>query len=155
MTQDGDRDGTGATPELFGGDWAEAWCAELGRSDAYRKAAAQWEGALALEMTADPESGVEASRAVLVDLHHGHCRGGRAADHEDLAEVPYHIRASPQVWRRLMEGGLDPLWAIMSGKLSLARGSLTSLLPFTRAARELVKAARRVPAALPAGWEEG
>ncbi len=53
--------------EVFSEDWARNWAGELRRSDAYRTAAATWEGSLTLVMDAgdagDP-------RAVFADLWH-------------------------------------------------------------------------------------
>ena len=38
------------THDAFGASWADAWAGELRASDAYRQAAATWEGSLVLEM---------------------------------------------------------------------------------------------------------
>jgi len=43
----------------------------------------------------------------------------------------------------------DPLFALMGGKLKLERGSVSALLPFARAAKEMVTAATRVPTRFP------
>ena len=44
----------------------------------------------------------------------------------------------------MLQGELEPLFGIMSGKLQLRRGSLVRLTPYINAARELVRAAARV-----------
>jgi hypothetical protein len=40
----------------------------------------------------------------------------------------------------------------MGGKLKLAKGSLFALLPYAKAAKELVKSAIDVDASFPDGW---
>lgn len=124
---------------LFGEGWAARWAGEIAASEAYRKAAAGWEGALVLALPAAGDPGV------WVDLLHGACRGARAATAEDRATAPFVLEAPLPVWQRLLAGSLDPLWALVSGKVRLARGPLAGLVPWAAAARELVAAARRVP----------
>ena len=65
--------------EIYTGDWARAWCGALNDSEAYAEAASDWEGALVLRVRADTSYGIEEPRSVWVDLHHGDCRGARAA----------------------------------------------------------------------------
>ena len=134
------NDGEVALP-LFGDAWAQRWAAEIAESEAYRRAAAGWEGALVLALP--PAEG----GAVWVDLFHGACRGARAATAADRNAAAYVLEAPLPVWQRLLAGSLDPLWALVSGKVRLARGNLAGLVPWATAARELVAAARKVPTA--------
>ena len=120
---------------VFTAPWADAFAAELGRSEAYRQAAATWEGSLLL---------AAASRAVFLDLHHGECRSARVATAQDEAAADFVLHAEEAVWRKVLQGELEPLFGIMSGKLQLRRGSLVRLTPYINAARELVRAAARV-----------
>lgn len=138
--------------EIFTDDWARAWCRELNDSEAYGDAAEDWEGALVLRVRADPSYGIEEDRSVWVDLHHGDCRGARAAGEEDVGEVPYLIEADPYSWKRVLDGELDPISGLMRGKLKLKRGSVVELARYVKAAKELVKAAGRVDTAYPEGW---
>lgn len=138
--------------EIFTGDWARAWCRELNESDAYADAAENWEGALVLRVRADPSHGLDERRQVWVDLHHGECRGARAAGEEDVEDVPYLIEADPYSWQRVLDGELDPIVGLMRGKLKLERGSVVELARYVKAAKELVRAAGRVETAYPEGW---
>jgi len=140
-------------PELFTAPWAAAVCRELTASEIYRKAAATWEGAMGFELAQD---GAHApGRAVVLELWHGECQGAREASPEELATLPFLIQGSPAAWHAVLVAGTDPIFALMSGKLRLARGSLSALIPYARAAQELVAAARRAPASLPPGWPAG
>lgn len=135
--------------EVFTEEWGEACCAEMNRRESYRAAAAQWEDPVVLVMERDPALGVEEDRAFWLDLHHGRCRGTRRATEADLAQAGYVLRAGPAAWGHILAGELDPITAVMTGRLRLARGSLFSLARYTAAAREMVAAAAAVPADFP------
>jgi putative sterol carrier protein len=135
--------------EVFTEEWSQACCAELNRRDSYRAAAADWIAPVVLVMERDPALGVEEDRAFWLDLHRGECRGTRRATDEDLAQATYVMRATPAAWGHLLAGELDPVAAVMSGRLRLARGSVFSLARYTAAAREMVAAAGAVEATFP------
>lgn len=130
--------------EVFSEQWARAWAAELSASDAYREAAATWEGSLALVMTGDT-----GDRAVFVDLWHGECRDARPASGDDRQSADFVIVADTEIWKLVLAGELEPVFGIMSAKLKLERGSLAKLVPQVKAAKELVAAAARIDTAFP------
>ena len=127
--------------ELFDERWAEAWGEEIRASGVYRAAAANWESPVVLEMM--HESG---SRAVYADLYRGECRVARVATADECTSAPVVISASHAVWLDLLAGKLDPILALMTGRLRLRRGTLASLMPYTAAAKEMVAAAVRLEA---------
>ncbi|WP_038058367.1 SCP2 sterol-binding domain-containing protein [Thermus amyloliquefaciens] len=129
--------------ELFSPAWAEAYCQKLNESEAYKKAAATWEGSLALRVRPDPSLGFPEGVAVVLDLWHGACRGVRVVEGE--AEADFVIEADLATWREVLEGRLEPLMGLMRGFLELKRGSIAALAPYAQAAQELVKVAREVP----------
>lgn len=135
--------------EVFDDAWVAAWVEELKGSDAYRRAAATWEGSLALAMNASPEDGLAEDRAVFLDLWHGDVRAARVAEGDDLDTADFVLRADAAVWKRVLDGDLQPIFGIMSGKLKLARGSVAKLTPYMAASNELVAAATRVPGRFP------
>jgi putative sterol carrier protein len=141
-------------PEIFTDAWARAWGEELRRSDLYRTAAAGWEGSILMVLESGEGLELVEDRPVLLDLRHGECRDARAASAADREAAPFVLTAGARVWKRLLTADLDPLFAVMSGKLRLDRGNVARLLPYTQAAKEMVAAARRIEAGYPAGWEE-
>jgi putative sterol carrier protein len=145
----------GGAPEIFTAPWAHSWCHELNASEAYRAAAADWEGALALVMGADPSLGIPDDRILYLDLHHGACRQARLAEGDDLDAAPYVLEAPAAIWKKVLAGSLDPLLGLMTAKIRLTRGSLAQLTPRVKAAQELVRSAARLPATFPPGWETG
>ncbi len=136
-------------PDVFTDSWAAAWGRELNASSAYRDAAADWEGAVALRMGADVALGIPQPRTVWLDLHHGLCRDARAATETDLGAAKYVIEAEAAVWKELLAGRLSPITALLAGKLRLAQGSLIGLLPYVTAAQLLVATATIVQQQFP------
>ncbi len=139
--------------EIFTDDWASLWSDAINANDDYRAAATRWEGAIGLVMTDDAGMGIPTERIVIADLWHGDCRGATTATRNDLDEVPYLIQASPAIWKNVLAGSTDPIVGLMGGKLKLAKGSLFALLPYAKAAKELVRSAMRVDTSYPDGWE--
>jgi putative sterol carrier protein len=136
--------------EVFSAEWSEACCARMNAREGYRAAAAAgWEGATVLVMGADAALGVHADRAVWLDLHDGACRGTRPATARDLAEAAYVLRADPATWRSLLAGEVDPVSAVMTGRLKLVQGSLFALAKHAAAAREMVATAGEVGGTFP------
>lgn len=137
---------------LFTDRWVRAWAEKLSASEAYRTAAQKWEGDVVLIIKPDDELGVTAKQSVYLDLWHGECRKARVGTEEDESEAAYVISASAARWKQILEGALDPILALMRGRLTVKKGSLASLLPYASAAKELVMAAREVETTFPEGW---
>jgi putative sterol carrier protein len=138
--------------EIFTNDWAQLWAEQINENAAYRKAAEKWEGAIGLVMTADPAMGIPDERVVIADLWHGECRAANSGSGADLDDVPYLIRSTPATWNKVLAGKTDPIVGLMGKKLELAKGSLFALLPYAKAAKELVNSAIAVETTFPEGW---
>ena len=139
--------------EIFTDAWAQEWHEAINDNANYKKAAAKWEGAIGMVMTTDAEMGIPEERVVVADLWHGDSRGAKAITSEDLDDVPYVIKANPETWKKVLAGRLDPIVGLMGGKLKLAKGGLFALLPYAKAAKELVASAIAVDTEFPDGWE--
>lgn len=137
--------------EAFSAEWARAYKERINANPNYREAARAWEWPLVLVLEADPSVGIEKSRAILLDLYRGECRDARVATEDDLANAPYVVSASASTWKRVMDGQLDPLTAVMRGELKIVKGSVGVLSGYVTAARELVHSARRVDTEFPSG----
>lgn len=136
--------------EAFTELWAEAWARLLAESESYRTSAAAWEGSVLLVMTAPgPEP---RRRAVFLDLWHGDCRAARVATEADEAGADFVLLGTAGEWCRLLSGTTPAIMSIMTGKLRLQRGSLSRLVPYARAAQELLAAAADMPTVYPEGW---
>lgn len=130
---------------LFTAEWAKTYQDELNANEAYADAGSDWEDPIALRVRADPEQGIEENRAVVLDLHHGRCRDVEVARGPEAgSQTDYVIEASYDTWAAVLDGELKPLKALMFGKLKLVQGSLTDLMPYTRASQEMVASAQEV-----------
>lgn len=129
--------------EVFTNAWAEAWADQLRASEAYRTAARNWQGSICLEAVGDAPS------AVFVDLQNGDCHAARAASTEDLESADYVLSTGLDTWRSVLDGELDPLFGLMTGKLRLRRGHIAGLMPYVQASKEMVAAAGRVDTIFP------
>ena len=137
--------------EVFTKEWASACCEALNRGGAYAVAAAGWEeGASVLTMAADPAHGITEDRAVFVDAHRGHCNGARMATEADVEAASFVFRADAATWKRLLAGEVEPVAAVMAGKLKLTKGSLMTLAKYAKAATAMVAAAGEVGGSFPA-----
>lgn len=139
--------------EIFTDAWAQEWHDKINGNADYKKAAAKWEGAIGMVMTVDADMGIDDERIVVADLWHGDSRSAKAVDPHFLDGVPYVIKANPATWKRVLGGKLDPIVGLMGGKLKLAKGGLFALLPYAKAAKELVVSAIAVDTEFPEGWE--
>jgi putative sterol carrier protein len=136
--------------EVFTEEWCIACCEALNASEAYRAAAAEWKGAIVLVMAADAAQGIPEDRAVYIDAHRGECRGSWLARDGEAERAPFVFRAGAAAWKRLLAGEMDPVTAVMQGKLKLVRGGLFTVAKFSAAAREMIAAAARVGGTFPA-----
>lgn len=132
--------------ELFSDAWARACAEAINANDAYRSAAATWEGAILLQIVAT-ESGSE--RRVFLDLWRGECREARAGTETDVDTARYVLSGEWTAWRLVLTGGMAPIMAIMMGKLRITKGSLPELLPHVESAKQLVLSAASVAATFP------
>jgi putative sterol carrier protein len=135
---------------VFSDAWARACGERINASAAYRTAAQRWEGAILLRITADAGIGGE-ERAVWLDLWHGECRQARGGNGQDHEAARYVLAGTLTSWRAVLTGQVAPLMALLTGRLSLAKGNVAELLPFVGAASELVAAASAVATDFPDG----
>jgi putative sterol carrier protein len=129
-------------------DWFAALAEEINGSPAYREAAADWEGDIAFVVEADPERGVPADVWGYLDLWHGACRSGRITTRDEGEGAEFVISASYRRWKDVVRGDLDPVRAMMQGKLRV-RGDLPKILRYVQAAHELVAICGDVPTRFP------
>jgi putative sterol carrier protein len=129
-------------------DWFDALADAINASQAYRTAAEDWEGDIAFLVEADPERGVPDDVWGYLDLWHGACRAARTTTPEEGAAAAYVISATYRRWKDVVLGDLDPVRAMMQGKLRV-RGDLPTILRYVQAAHELVALCGEVPTRFP------
>ena len=129
--------------------WFQALIEQINASADYREAAATWEGDIAFLVEAEPDKGVPEDvwglpRPVARQLPR-RGRGGRGARREASA---YVIRAPYSRWKEVVQGELDPIRAMMQGKLRV-QGDLPTIVRYVKAANELVQLTGQVDTRFP------
>lgn len=123
--------------KVFSGEWAEAYHEAINQSEAYKKSGARWElGKLALVLE---------DTGILLDLYQGNCRSASNISASDAeTEADFVISGNSETWQKVLSGKLPPIMGLMSGKLKLSKGSIGKLMPFTKAAIDLVASAQHL-----------
>jgi putative sterol carrier protein len=124
-------------PDLFTHDGIVAWQAHLNTSRQFLEAAGTWEGALLL---VEGDQGAE-SRSTWVKIANGHCHEARPGRDTDRADAEFILAAPATTWQQLAAGKTTPVAEALAGQLRLVKGSLLKLIPYAKAATELLKAA--------------
>lgn len=139
------------TYAAFSEEWCQAYGERIRASEAYRRSAATWEWPMVYIVTKDPSVGINEDLGIYLDLFHGECREARAATPADLQSAPYAIQADPYTWKQVLDRKVEPISAMMRGKLKLVRGNLVTVARYVTAAKHLVDAACEVPTEWPEG----
>jgi putative sterol carrier protein len=117
-------------------EWIKALMQQVNASKGYREAAAKWEGDFYFIIEAG--SGVPQDVHLYMDLWHGACRDAFEATDPAVKSPEFVIRAPVGNWRKVIEGKLDPIRALMTRQLRLT-GTMTKIMKMPKAATELVK----------------
>ncbi|MFQ5550115.1 MAG: SCP2 sterol-binding domain-containing protein [Gemmatimonadales bacterium] len=130
-------------------DWLVAFKAAINSNAGYARAGRKWtHGPVALIVHAEPTFGLEAATCVWLNLQRGKCHDAQFVDVPEAQTAPFCIAADYTQWKRVVLNQLDPIRAIMQGKLKL-KGKLAILVRFVRASEELVKCVGTVPTEFP------
>jgi len=125
-------------------EWTEGLVREINASDTYRRAGARWEGGVGLVVRGHGEV---APAGVALDLAGGVCRNGESFVGNAPEEMRLVLEGELETWKDLLGGRIEPVSAVLRGKLRLTRGSLSELLPQAEAAKHLLLAARNLETA--------
>ena len=133
----------------FSQPWADAFRDAINADADYRAAASGWTWPVALLLDpAAPALGYPEPVAVQVALDRGTASDARAHA-GDQADADIVLGADYATWKQVVRGALEPVNAVVSGRIRLVRGSLMTLMMHVNAAKALVACAARVPTAFP------
>lgn len=123
-------------------DWMKEYMAKLNANANYEDAGKNWEGPITFVVQKDESFDKEAF--VYLDLYHGKCREAKFSFVEsDLPKPEYKYIGPYGNWRKLINGEIDPIQGLLTGKFKL-QGSMMKIMRFTKAAKEMVSTASQV-----------
>jgi putative sterol carrier protein len=122
-------------------DWIQELETRLNASEGYAKAAATWEGDCIFVIL--PDADYKETSYAYIDLQHGKASGARMLQSLDEQKALFTMTAPFGIWRKVMEGRLDPLQAMFSGKIKVV-GSMAQVQRTPKATYELTKIASQI-----------
>jgi len=135
-------------PKFPSKEWAEEYCKVLNSHEPYKKAARGWQWPILFKVRDLPEElrkeYPSGEPGFLINLKDGDCLGVEWYDDASNADAPFIISASYKDWIEIITGKLNPLTAIIRGRLKIEKGDYKTIMRFPIAALEMVEAAKRV-----------
>lgn len=135
-------------PEFPTDEWFQAFIAQINGSKEYSAYAETWEGDVVILVEAEPDKGVPTDVYGLLDLWHGGCRGGGVVDEARGRSAEFLVRAPYSRWKDVILGDLEPIKALMQGKLRV-RGDLPKILRYVKGTQELANLTTEVDTSFP------
>jgi putative sterol carrier protein len=125
-------------------EWVSAYKAQIDEKPDYKEGGKNWRsGPISLIINQKPSAGLSEDFHIYLDLHEGQCREARVCDREFAESQPFVIRGDYDRWKLVVREQLEPVKAMMQGKLKLT-GDLPTIVRSIDAAKALVKCATYV-----------
>jgi putative sterol carrier protein len=122
-------------------EWIKELEARLNSSASYAKAAANWEGDNIFAVL--PDASYPGTAYLYINLQHGKASDAKELKSLDEQKALFTSSAPFSTWRKVLEGRLDPLQAMFSGKIKLI-GSMSQIQRTPKATYELTKVASTI-----------
>jgi len=123
-------------------EWIKELSRQLNASEAYEKAARDWEGDFIFIV--EPDEAHPETAYLFLSLYHGKSPDAAMVKSEEERKAEFVIRAAFSTWRRVIEGKLDPIQGMMTGRLKL-KGNMMKIMRYPKAAKEIVSCCAKVP----------
>ena len=121
--------------------WIKELMARLNASEAYARAAATWEGDNIFIVL--PDADYPDTMYLYINLQHGKASDARQLNMLEEQKALFTTSAPFGTWRKVLEGRLDPIQGMFSGKLKLV-GSMAQVQRTPKATYEMVKVAAQI-----------
>jgi putative sterol carrier protein len=122
--------------------WIKALSRQLNQSASYERSAKDWEGDFIFIV--EPDEGYADTAYLFLGLYHGKSPDAALVESQDEQDAEFVIRAPFGVWRKVIEGKLDPIRGMMTRRLKLA-GNMMKIMRYPKAAQEIVSCCAEVP----------
>jgi putative sterol carrier protein len=119
--------------------WAKMYMDFLNNSKPYEEAAKSWEGSMLFII--QPDGGATPfDIGVWLDLWHGTCRGYKFwMKGQEQPKSDFVYSGVEKNWLGMLDGKIDPIQGLMSGKFALKSGKMQMVMRHTLAAKILVE----------------
>lgn len=125
-------------------EWALALKDAINANQAYREAAATWEG----DFYFIAELGDGSTKTIYLDLWHGECRDAFVVSDSSVKSPEFEVSGKIPAWKKVLAKQVDPIQALITRQLKL-KGNMAKVLRAVKAAQELVNSATHVPTEFP------
>ena len=122
--------------------WIKKLSDMINQSDPYYQSARDWEGDFIFVV--EPDDAYADTAYFYLQLHHGSSPGAALLPADELPDTEFTINAPYSIWRKVIDGKLDPIQGMMMGQLKL-QGDLMKIMRYPKAAKELVACCAHVP----------
>ena len=127
-------------------EWAAAYKDAINSNPAYKTAGKDWtHGVVAMVVKADPAIGIPEDTALWLDVGEGACRSATLMAATEAEAAAFVIVADYARWKAVIKKEVDPIKAMMQGKLKLTKGHMPTIVKYVNSSRELVESTTRVP----------
>ena len=133
-------------PKFPSAEWVAEFHDAVNESEAYTKAAANWEGDF--YFIVEPEGEMSEEVLIYIDLWHGKSRDAFLVSDRSEKSPEFVISAPVSAWKRVIEVKLDPIQGMMTRQLTL-RGNMVKIMKAVKAAKELVNCCTMVESEFP------
>ena len=128
-------------------EWIKELSRQLNASETYEEAARGWEGDFVFVVESD-ETYDGDTVYLFLSLYDGKSPDAAMLASADEREAEYVLSGPFGNWRQIIEGGLDPIQAMMTRKLKL-KGNMMKIMRYVKAAQEIVACCARVETEFP------
>jgi putative sterol carrier protein len=121
--------------KIFSEEWVEAFGKAINDNPNYKPSALTWEGDMLFVI--ESSGNLDHTVKVLVGLYHGDCTGTKLVKEGEDVEAEFIITGNYDNVLQVIKKEIDPIRAIMAGKLKL-EGNMAKVMRHTKAAQEIV-----------------
>ncbi|APS00555.1 SCP2 sterol-binding domain-containing protein [Pajaroellobacter abortibovis] len=131
-------------------EWTNAYREAINANQAYREAAQDWtHGIVAMVVEKEPSVGLAESMALHLDVERGKCRSCLLVKADEVHDASFVIVGTYAQWKQVVKKEIDPIKAMLQGKLQLVKGHMPTIIKYVKASKELVASIACVPTQFP------
>lgn len=123
-------------------EWMKELVEMLNANEEYRKAAANYEGVMALMITAE-EGKLEKDMLGYAHPYHGEIVEYGMWDDLEGKNPMFIISAPYSTWKSVVRGEIDPMGAVMKGKIKI-KGDMAQMLRRTQGSQIMMEAMKKI-----------